>query len=48
MEYKIIHKKPFEKMEAFEKRINSMAISGWRVITSYAGGGYLILGKEKY
>ena len=48
MEYKIVHKKAFEKTETFEKRLNKMAIEGWRVITSFTNEGYLVMGKEKY
>jgi hypothetical protein len=48
MEYKIIHKKAFEKVEAFEKRLNAMAAQGWRVITSFTSDGLLVMGKEKH
>lgn len=47
MEYKIIHKGAFEKIESFEKKLNGMSSSGWRVITSYSGGAYLIMGRSK-
>lgn len=39
--------KAFEKKEAFEERLNSLAREGWRVITSMSSGAYLVLGKEK-
>ena len=48
MQYKLISKGPFEKPEKFEKRLNEMAMSGWRVITSMTQGAYLVLGKDKY
>ncbi|WP_323756715.1 hypothetical protein [Roseivirga sp.] len=48
MEYKIIYKGAFEKMESFEKKLNAMATSGWRVVTSYSNGAYLILGRSKH
>ncbi|WP_157608580.1 hypothetical protein [Roseivirga seohaensis] len=48
MEYKIIHKGPFEKIESFEKKLNALATSGWRIVTSYSGGAYLILGRSKH
>jgi Domain of unknown function (DUF4177) len=48
MEYKIINKKAFEKSDTFEKRLNSMAMQGWRVITSFTSDGHLIMGKEKH
>ena len=47
MKYKIIQKGPFEKVEKFEERLNEMAMSGWRIVTSL-GDFYLVLGKEKY
>ncbi|GHE68203.1 MULTISPECIES: hypothetical protein [Roseivirga] len=47
MQYKILQKGPFEKLEKFEKRLNELAMSGWRVVTSM-GDFYLVLGKEKY
>lgn len=47
MQYKIIQKGPFEKLDKFEKRLNELAMSGWRVVTSL-GDFYLVLGKEKY
>lgn len=47
MQYKIIQKGPFEKVEKFEKRLNELAQSGWRVIAGL-GDFYLVLGKEKY
>ena len=48
MHYKIIQKGPFEKLDKFEKRLNEMAMSGWRVVTSMNHGTYLILSKDKY
>ncbi len=48
MEYKIIHQKTFSKIENFEKELNSYAAQGWRVVTSYQGGAYLILGRAKH
>lgn len=48
MEYKLISKGPFEKAEKFEKRLNSMAAQGWRVITNMSQGAFLVMGKEKY
>ena len=48
MEYQIIHKGPFEKIETFVKRLNSLAASGWRVKTSMQGGAYLILERSKH
>ena len=48
MQYKLISKGPFEKPEKFEKRLNEMAMSGWRVITSMTQEAYLVLGKDKY
>lgn len=47
MEYKIINRGPFEKVEKFEQRINELARSGWRVITNH-GDLSLVLGKEKH
>lgn len=47
MQYKIIQKGPFEKLDKFEKRLNELAMSGWRVVTSL-GDFYLVLGKDKY
>jgi len=46
MEYKIIQKGPFEKVEKFERRLNELSMSGWRVVTSL-GDFYLVLGKQK-
>lgn len=48
MEYKVINQKAFEKIESFEKRLNTMAAQGWQVITSYNHGTYLILGRKKH
>lgn len=48
MQYKLIQKGPFEKKEKFEQKLNSLALEGWRVITSMSNGEYLVLGKEKY
>lgn len=48
MEYKIINKKAFEKIETFEKRLNTLAAQGWRVITSFTSEGHLVIGKEKH
>lgn len=48
MEYKIIYKGGFEKIESFEKKLNAMATSGWRVVTSYSNGAYLIMGRSKH
>ncbi len=48
MEYKLLHKGPFEKIDTFQKRLNALSANGWRVITSFAGGAYLVLGKEKH
>lgn len=47
MEYKIIHQKAFTKTETFEKELNGYAIQGWRVVTSYSQGAYLILERAK-
>lgn len=47
MQYKIVHRGPFEKIEKFEMRINELAMSGWRVITSF-GDLHLVLGKGKH
>ena len=47
MQYKILHKGPFEKVEKFEKRLNEMAMSGWRVKAAL-GDFYIILEKGKY
>ncbi len=48
MQYKLVNKGPFEKVEKFEKRLNELSAQGWRVITSMTQGAYLVLGKEKY
>ncbi|MFT6053920.1 MAG: hypothetical protein ACJAS3_000500 [Roseivirga sp.] len=48
MEYKIIHQKGFSKIASFEKELNNYAAQGWRVITSYQSGAYIILGKTKH
>ena len=48
MQYKLIKKGPFEKQEKFEKRLNEMAMSGWRVVTNMQGGEYLVLCKDKH
>ncbi|MHA7101846.1 hypothetical protein BXY85_2858 [Roseivirga pacifica] len=47
MQYKIIQKGPFEKVEKFEKKLNEMAMSGWRIVASL-GDFYLVLGKDKH
>lgn len=47
MQYKIITRGPFEKVEKFEMRLNEMALSGWRVITCHGDLG-VILGKQKH
>lgn len=47
MEYKIIQKGAFKKIEAFEKELNSLSAQGWRIVTSYSQGVYLILGRSK-
>ncbi|WP_420387326.1 hypothetical protein [Roseivirga sp.] len=47
MQYKIIQKGPFEKVEKFQVRLNQLAMEGWRVVTVMSDI-YLILGKEKY
>jgi len=47
MEYKIFKQKAFESSEKTEKRLNEMAMQGWRVITSMSQGAYLVLGKGK-
>ncbi len=48
MQYKLITKGPFEKVEKFEIRLNELSLQGWRVITNMSQGAYLVLGKEKY
>jgi len=47
MQYKIINKGPFEKIEKFQDRLNQLAMEGWRVV-SVMSDIYVILGKEKY
>lgn len=47
MQYKIIHKGGFEKIEKFQDRLNQLAMEGWRVV-SVMSDIYVILGKEKY
>jgi hypothetical protein len=47
MEYKIVRQKTFGKIETFEKELNGYAMQGWRVVTSYAQGSYLILERSK-
>lgn len=47
MEYKLVSKGAFENIEKFEKRLNGMAVQGWRVITNMTQGAYLILEKKK-
>lgn len=47
MEYKIINRGPFEKVEKFEIRLNELAMSGWRVITNH-GDLAVIMGKQKH
>lgn len=47
MQYQILQKGPFEKVEKFEKRINEMSMSGWRVICAVADF-HLLMGKDKY
>lgn len=47
MEYKIVTRGPFEKTEKFEIRLNELAMSGWRVITSH-GDLSLVMGKAKH
>lgn len=48
MQYKLITKGPFEKVEKFERRLNELSAQGWRVITNMSQGAHLVLGKEKY
>lgn len=47
MQYKLIHKGPFEKVIKFEKKLNELSAQGWRVITSMTQGEFLVLGKDK-
>jgi len=47
MEYKIVSRGPFEKVEKFQMRLNEMAMSGWRVITTH-GDLSIIMGKQKH
>lgn len=47
MQYKLIHKGPFEKVIKFEKKLNERSVQGWRVITSMSQGEFLVLGKDK-
>lgn len=47
MQYKIIQKGAFEKIEKFQDRLNQLALEGWRVVTIMSDI-YVILGKEKY
>ena len=46
MQYKIVHKGPFEKVAKFEKRLNELAMSGWRVVTAL-DDYHLVLAKGK-
>ena len=48
MEYKLLTKGPFENLKKFEKRINELAVRGWRVITTLSSGHVLVLGKERH
>ena len=47
MQYKVIQKGPFERIEKFEQKLNELAMVGWRVVT-VVSDIYVILGKEKY
>lgn len=47
MQYKIFRQKAFDTPEKIEKRLNELAMQGWRVITSMSHGSYLVLGKGK-
>lgn len=47
MEYKIISRGPFEKVDKFEMRLNEMARWGWRVIAPY-GDVSFVMGKPKH
>lgn len=47
MQYKVIQKGPFERIEKFEQKLNELAMSGWRVVT-VVSDIYVILGKEKH
>ena len=47
MQYKVIQKGPFERIEKFEQKLNELALEGWRVVT-VVSDIYVILGKEKY
>ncbi len=48
MEYKILVKGPFEKIDKFEKKLNEHALRGWRVVTTFTSGYAIILGKERH
>ena len=48
MQYKVVSKGAFESVEKFEQKLNKLAMEGWRVITNFSSGVYLIMGKEKH
>ena len=43
-QYKFLKKKNLEKLESFEKRVNEVAMSGWKVVNfTQDHGGILVL-----
>ena len=41
--YKFLKKKAFEKIEKFEKRVNDMAMQGWKVINFTREHGEIVV-----
>lgn len=45
--YKLIQKGVFEKLTAFEERINSMSNEGWQAISMSSEGGSVLVLMER-